>query len=74
MQKLLDNNDILLYSTHNEGKPIVDERFIRTLKAVTYKKSYLSYLNKSVDEYDNTYDRYIGKKLVKILRMLIILL
>ena len=48
MQKLLDNNDILLYSTHNEGKPIVDERFIRTLKAVTYKKSYLSYLNKSV--------------------------
>ena len=30
--------DVLMYSTHNEGKPIVAERFIRMLKAKTYKK------------------------------------
>ena len=34
----LDNNDILIYSTHNEGKPLIAERFIKTLKAKIYKK------------------------------------
>ena len=28
--KLLDDIDILIYLTHNEGKPVVAERFIRT--------------------------------------------
>ena len=32
MHKSLDNNDILLYSTHNEGNSVVVERFTRTLK------------------------------------------
>ena len=32
IQKWLDNNDILRCSTLNEGKSIVSERFIRTLK------------------------------------------
>ena len=32
MQEWLDNNDILRYSTHNEGKPLIAERFIKTLK------------------------------------------
>ena len=32
MQKWLDDNDILMYSTHNEGKSIVAERFIKDLK------------------------------------------
>ena len=36
MQKWLDDNDILMYSTHNEGKSVVAERFIRTLKARIY--------------------------------------
>ena len=42
-----------MYSTHNEGKSVVAERFIRTLKPKIYKnmtvndsKSYLDYLNK----------------------------
>ena len=39
MQKWLDDNDILMYSTDNEGKPIIAERFIRTLKTKTYKKN-----------------------------------
>ena len=28
----LQNNDIEMYSTYNEGKSVVDERFIKTLK------------------------------------------
>ena len=32
MQKWQDDNDILMYSTHNEGKSVVTERFIKTLK------------------------------------------
>ena len=27
-----------------------------------YSRSYLGYLNNLVDEYNNTYDRFIGKK------------
>ena len=33
MQEWLDNNDILMYSTHNEGKSVFTERFVKTLKA-----------------------------------------
>ena len=28
----LQNNDIEMYSTYNEGRSVVDERFIKTLK------------------------------------------
>ena len=31
MQKLLDDNDILMHLTYDEGKSVVAERFIRTL-------------------------------------------
>ena len=31
-KKWLQDNDIVMYSTHNEGKYVVAERFIRTLK------------------------------------------
>ena len=37
MQEWLGNNDILMYSTHNEGKSVIAERFIKT-KAKIYKK------------------------------------
>ena len=69
MKKLLDNNDMLMYSTYNKGTSVVAERFTRTLKSKTYKKmatcdshSYLDYLDKLVDEYNNTYHHSIGKK------------
>ena len=39
MQKLLDDNDILMYLTHNELKSVVAEIFIRNLKGKVYKKS-----------------------------------
>ena len=51
-----------MYSTHNKGKSVITEKFIKTLKAKIYKKmtangskSYLLYLNKVEDQYNNTY-------------------
>ena len=38
MQERLDNNDILMYSAHNEGKSVVTEKFIKALKAKIYEK------------------------------------
>ena len=38
MRKWLDNTDILMYSTRNESKSVVAERFIETLKSKTYKQ------------------------------------
>ena len=38
MQEWLDNNDILMYSTHNEGKSVIAEKFTKTLKAKIYEK------------------------------------
>ena len=68
MQTWLADNDILMYLTYNEGKPVVTERFTRILKRKIYKKmttrnscSYLGYLDRLVDEYNNTYHRSIGK-------------
>ena len=36
-KKWLQDNDIVMYSTNNEGKSVVAERFIRTLKNKIYK-------------------------------------
>ena len=38
MKEWLDNINILMYSTHNEGKSAIIERFVRTLKAKIYIK------------------------------------
>ena len=55
MQEGLDNNDILMYFTYNEGKSVIAERFIKTLNAKIYtkvttnnSKSYVTYLIKLV--------------------------
>ena len=45
MQEWLGNNDILIYSTHNEGKSVIAETFIKTVKAKIYKKSQLMIAN-----------------------------
>ena len=37
-QEWLDNKNILMYFTHNKGKSVIAERFIKTLKAKIYKK------------------------------------
>ena len=36
-KKWFKNNNIEMYSTHNKGKSVVAERFIRTLKDKIYK-------------------------------------
>ena len=58
-----------MYSTHNEGKSVVAERFIRTLKNKIYKhmtaiskKFYFDVLNDIVDKYNNTCHRTIKMK------------
>ena len=71
MQEWFENNDILMYSTHNEGKSINAERFIKTLNAKIYKKmtandskSYLPYLNNLVGQYNNAYHHSINKNFI----------
>ena len=71
MQEWLDNDDILMYFTHNEGSSVIFERFRKKLKAKIYKKitpdaskSHLSYLNQLADKYNNTYHHSINKNLL----------
>ena len=58
-----------IYSTHNEGKSVVAERFIRTIKNKIYKymtsiskNVYIDKLDDIVNEYNNTYHRAIEMK------------
>ena len=60
-KKWLSDNDIIMYSTYNEGKSVVTERFIRTLKNKLYKHMtatgknvYYNVLDDIVNEYNNT--------------------
>ena len=38
MQKWLNDNDISMYSIHNESKSVDAKRFVKTPKGKTYKK------------------------------------
>ena len=58
-----------MYLTHSEGKSVVPERFIRTLKNKIYKymtsiskNVYIDQLDDIVNEYNNTYHRTIKTK------------
>ena len=42
-KKWLSDNDIIMYSTYNEDKSVVAERFIRTLKNKLYKHMMMIY-------------------------------
>ena len=73
LKKWLKDNDISMYSTHNEGKSVVAERFIRTLKNKIYK--HMTTISKNVsfdvlddivDEYNNTYHKTIKMKSIDI--------
>ena len=64
----LETDYILMCSTHNEGKSVVPEWFMKTLKGKYYKKltaddtkSYHSFLNKLVDQYNNTYHNSVSQ-------------
>ena len=58
-----------MYSTHNEGKSVVAQRFIRTLKGENYKymtsiskNVYIDKLDDIVDKYNSTYHTTIKMK------------
>ena len=60
-KKWLSDNDIIMYSTYNEGKSVVAKRFIRTLKNKLYKNMtatsknvYYNVLDDVVNKYNNT--------------------
>ena len=60
-KKWLSDNDIIMYSMYNEGKSVVAERFIRTLKSKLYKHMtaigknvYYDVLDDVVNKYNNT--------------------
>ena len=72
-KKWLQDNDIVMYSTNNEGKSVIAERFIRTLKSKIYKymtaipkNVYIDKLDDVVKEYNNKYHTAIKMKLVDV--------
>ena len=61
MKSWLEKNDLEMYSTHHEGKSVVAERFIRTIKNKIYKHMTsiskhvcIQKLDDIVNEYNNT--------------------
>ena len=61
LKKWLSDNSIIMYSSYNEGKSVVAERFIRTLKnklhkhmTATGKNVYYDILDDVVNKYNNT--------------------
>ena len=61
-KKWLSDNDIIMYSTYNESKSVVAERFIRTLKSKLYK--HMTAIGKNVyyDVLDNVVNKYNNTK------------
>ena len=62
-------NNIETYSTYNEGKSAVSERFIRTLKNKIFKHAttisinvYIDVLNDIANRYNNTFHKTIKVK------------
>ena len=73
LKKWIKDNDIEMYSIHNEGKSFVAEKSIRTLKnkickymTSISKKVYINKLDDLVSEYNNTYHRTIKMKPVDV--------
>ena len=67
-KKWLKDNNIEMDSTYNEGKSVVAERFIRTLKNKIYKHMtaisknvYFDVLDDIFDKYNNTYHKTINE-------------
>ena len=65
----LEKTDIEMYSTRNEGKSVVAERFVRTLKNKMYKymtsvskNVYIDKLDDVVNIHNNTYHSTIKMK------------
>ena len=73
MKSWLEKNGIETYSTHNERKCVITERFIRTLKNKIYKymtsvskNIYIDKLHNIVNKYNNTFHSTIKMKPVDV--------
>ena len=69
MKSWSQDDDIKMYLTHIEGKSVVADRSIRTLKYKIYKyitsvskNLYINELNDIVNKYNNTYHSAIKMK------------
>ena len=69
MKLFLQNNRIETYSTYNQGKSVVSERFLRALKNKIYKymtsvskNVYIDKLEEMVNKYNNTYHSIMTMK------------
>ena len=76
MNSWLHDNDIVMYLMHIEGKFVAAERFIRTLKNLSYKymtsvskNMYIDILEEIVNKYINTYHSTIQMKPVEVKRL-----
>ena len=72
-KKWLKDNEIEMYSIHNEEKSVVIKRFIRTLKTKIYKymtsvlqNAYIDKLDDTMGKYNDTYHRTIKMKPVDV--------
>ena len=72
-KKRLKDNGIVMYSTYSEGKFVVAENFIKTLKNKIYKhikpvskNVYFDVLDDTVDEYNSTYHKTIKMKSINV--------
>ena len=54
MKSWLQDNNREMYSTHNKGKSVSVERFIRTLKNKSYEHTTLISKNLNIDKLDDT--------------------
>ena len=73
LKRFLKINNIEMHSTYNEGKSVIAERFIRTLKnkifkhmAAVSRNVYFDVLDIIVDKYNNTVYRSIKMKPVDV--------
>ena len=62
MKSWLEKKDIKMYSTNNEGKSVVAERFIRTIKNKIYKHMTLVSKNVYIDKLDDIVNEYNNAK------------
>ena len=72
-KKWVQENDVVMYSTHHKGKSVIAERFIRTIKnkickymTSLLKNVYIDRLDDIVNKYNNTYHRTIKTKPVDV--------
>ena len=69
----MSNNDVEIYLTHNDGKSVAAERFIKTLENLTYKymtsisnNMCIDKLDETINKYNNTFHRTIKMKSINV--------